>query len=612
MNEFEFKADMKRLLQLIVHSLYTNPEIFLRELVSNSSDALGKLRFKSLTDSKIIDPEAELRIDITLDKDAQTFAIEDSGVGMTKEDLVDRLGAVASSGTIEFLQAMKESGKDFDANMIGRFGVGFYSVFMVADEVSAETRAADEGSQSYKWTSAGQDKFTIEEIDREKRGTKVYFKLKDDFKEFADEYTIKNTLKKYSNFVDYPIYVNGEKVNSISALWHKKKDEISEDEFNEFYKFISNDFQAPLGHLHLSIEGATNFKALLFVPQSAPPALFRDLSEQSLHLYSGKVFIQNDAKDLLPDYLKFVKGVVDTEDLPLNVSREVTQNSPVMTKIRNVLTGKILTLLEDWAEKEKDKYEKFYKNFRSIFNLGVNSDYANRDRIKELLRYESSELKKDELTSLNGCVSRMDSEQKEIYYLAGDSRDAIERNPNLEYFRKKGIEVLFLTDPVDVFTFPYLNEYDGKLLKSIDSADIELSAEEESEKPGEDAVKTLIELFKKTLGDKVEDVVESKRLVESPATLVVGKEGMNAQMERITSMLNKDFSGSKRILEVNMSHPLVKNLSRIHIADVRHELLESCILQIYEGALLREGYLKSPGEFVDRMNRIMEEAVKNV
>jgi molecular chaperone HtpG len=611
--EFEYKAEMKQLLHLIVHSLYTHPEVFLRELISNASDALNKIRFRMLTDSKVVDKDADLKITIEVDSKNQSFSIEDTGIGMTKEDLINEIGTVAHSGTLEFLKQLRENGKQIlDANLIGQFGVGFYSVFMVTDEVTIETRHADPDSKGYRWKSDGAGKFTIEEIDRKARGTKISFKLKDDHKEFAEEYRVKAIIKKYSNFVDFPIFVGKEKVNLVSALWHKPKDQIKEEERVEFYKFIANDFSPPLGHLHLSIEGSVNFKALIFVPETAPPFFMREHLEQSLHLYSNKIFIQSDCKELLPEYLRFLKGVVDTEDLPLNVSREVTQSSPVMAKIRNVITTKVLTFLEDWAKNEKNKYEKFYKNFGPIFKTGVNSDFANKDKIVNLLRFESTKAAKGEWTSLQEYVARMKPDQKEIYYLSGEHRDAIERNPNLEYFKKNDIEVLLLTDPFDVFIVPSLHEYDKKPLKSIDQADLEIKSDEAAQKEalGEDLAKRLIEIFKKTLGDKVEDVIASKRLVDSAATLVVGKEGMDKQMEKMMKLMNKDYAGSKKILEINLSHPLIKNLGKRILADENDSVLRNTILQLYEGALLIEGNLTSPTEFVSRMTELLVAATK--
>lgn len=610
--EFEYKAEMKQLLHLIVHSLYTHPEVFLRELISNASDALNKVRFQQLTDRNILNPDVPLRINIALDAEEQTFSITDSGVGMTKSDLIDRIGTVASSGTLEFFQRLKTENKPFDGNLIGEFGIGFYSVFMVTDKVTIQTRHADPDSIGYQWESTGEGKFTIEEIPLEERGTKIFFKLKDDAKDFSDDDRVKGVIKKYSNFADFPIYVGGEEVNTISALWHKNKNEITEEERTEFYKFISNDYNPPLGHLHLSIEGRVNFKALIFFPDTPPLNYFRVEDLRSLHLYSSRIFIQDDCKELLPEYLHFVSGVVDTEDLPLNVSREVTQSSPVMAKIKDVITGRILSLLEDWAENESEKYEKFFKNFGLLFKTGAGSDFANRDRLINLLRFESSKAEKGKFTSLKEYVDGMPEDQTEIYYLSGDNRDAVERNPSLEYFRKKDIEVLFFVDAADVFNIPHLHEYDGKPLKSIEKADIDFKPDEGSPNDtlSEDDIKSLISFFNEQLGDKVEDVVASKRLVDSAATLVVGASGMDRQMERMMKMMGGQIGESKKILEINPTHPLIKNLAQLHRSKSDEAILKSCALQLYEGALLIDGNMETPTDFVARMTDIMEQATR--
>jgi molecular chaperone HtpG len=612
LEEFEYRAEMKQLLHLIVHSLYTHPEIFLRELISNSSDALNKIRFRALTDKNILSPEAPLQIKIELDDKKKSFSIEDTGIGMTREELINEIGTVAHSGTLEFLQQVQKEKKTLDGNLIGQFGVGFYSVFMVTDEVTIETRHTDPDSKGYRWKSGGEGKYSIEEIDRKERGTKISFTLKKDADEFAQEYRIKEIIKKYSNFVDFPIYVGKEQVNRVTALWQKQKSDIKDDEMNEFYKFISNDFNPPLGYLHLAIEGTVNFKALLFIPENAPPTFFRDDLEKTVQLYSNKIFIQDDAKELLPEYLRFIKGVVDTEDVPLNVSREWVQNSPVVAKIKNVLVSKILGFLEEWTKNEPEKFKKFYQNFGPLFKSGINMDFTNRDKIIDLLRFQSTVTENGEMTSLKNYVSRMRENQKEIYYLSSDNKETIRRNPNLEYFRKNDIEVLLLTDPVDIFIVPSITEYDKKPLKSIDKADIDLKVDEESKKEAlnENLSKSLISVFKEVLGDKVEDVIESKRLVDSPATLVSGKQGMNSSMEKMMKMMDKDFTGSKKILEINTTHPLIKNLSKLNLADAKDPLLRTCILQIYDGALLINDSLETPTDFVKRMTEIMEKATK--
>ncbi len=609
-NKFEFKAEMKQLLNLIVHSLYTNHEVFIRELVSNASDALNKLRFRRLSESALLSPEAELNIKISLDKENSIFSIEDTGIGMNKEDLINQLGTIASSGTLKFLEQIKEEKKSLDANLIGQFGVGFYSVYMVTDEITVETRSAALDSKAYIWQSDGQDTFTIEEGNRELRGTKITFKIKDEYKQFLEDSTVKGILKKYSNFVDFPVFVNDEVVNTVTALWHKKKDDVSDEELNEFYKFVANDYQEPLGHLQLNIEGNINFKALLFIPQTAPSNLFKDIYEKSVQLYSSKVFIQDDCKELLPDYLKFVRGVVDTEDLPLNVSRDVVQSSPIMAKIKNVLTSKLLSTFEEWADKDKEKYNIFFKNFGSLFKTGVNSDFTNKDKIVELLRFESSNAPTGELTSLFGYVTRMKADQKEIFYVLGEHRDIIERNPKLEYFRKHNIEVLYLSDPVDFFTIPYIFEFDKKPLMSIEKAELKSEDKAETTTSEKEMQNDIITAFKSILGDKIEDVKASNRLVESPVTLVSGSNALDPQMEKMMQILDKNFSSSKRVLEINMEHNLIKNLHNLLQKDSNNESIKAYVEQLYDGALLMEGYLKSPADYVNRMTEIMLEATK--
>jgi len=611
-HKFEYKAEMKQLLNLIVHSLYTHPEVFLRELISNASDALNKVRVRQLTDKNIIDPDAELKITIKADAKKKTFLIEDSGIGMTEDDLVNNIGTIARSGTLEFLQTNKSNDKALEEELIGKFGVGFYSVFMVADEVIIETRHADVDSKGYRWRSSGEGTFTVEEIEKGERGTRIAFTLKESAKEFGEKSKITETINKYSNFADFPIYLGEEKVNTVSALWRKSSADIKESEVNEFYKFISNDYDNPQGHLHMSLEGAVvNFKALLFIPQNAPYDMYRNPNfYQGLHLYSNKILIQSECKDLMPEYLGFIKGVVDTIDLPLNVSREVTQASPLMSKIKNNITKKVFDFLKNWAENEPEKYNAFYKNFGRLLETGLSTDFENRDKIIELLRYESSQQKAGEIVSLKDYVSRMNDDQKEIYYLSGESREALEANPNLEYFKKNNIEVILLTDPIDIFSFPSIFEYDKKKIKSIDKSDIDLKAEDTIEKGEDNLSKSLLSLFKDTLSDRVADVISSKRLVDSAVTLVAGKDSMDPQMERMMKMMNQVHTSSKKIMEVNTAHPLVRNLSKRYLTDSNDPFIKTCIEQLYAGAVLIDGDATSPTDFVKRMNQIIEEATK--
>ena len=655
---------MKQLLHLIVNSLYTNPEVFLRELVSNASDALNKLRFKQVTGEKVQSPKLPLRIKIEVDEKEQTFSIEDTGIGMTFEDLTGRLGTVASSGTMEFLQQLKDQKSRLDGNMIGQFGVGFYSAFMVAEQITVETRHADPDEKGWIWVSDGKGTYEIDESDRTERGTRISFRIKDEHKEFASPERIRQLIRKYSNFVDYTIEVNGEEVNSRGAVWYKNKNEVTDEERNEFYKFISNDFEEPLDHLHLSMEGRINFKALVFVPRKAKPDFFRTENLKSLQLYSNRVFVRENCEELLPEYLRFVEGVVDSEDLPLNVSREVTQYSPVMTRIREVLVNKIFGMIEYWAENEPEKFRTFYEEFGPLFKSGMNSDFANRDRITELLRFhstrtldpaqaESGEKQNrngagdtagkgedtagkgedtagkgdetagkgeetdakamDDMVSLKSYVERMPDSQKEIYYLSGDSLDELKRDPKLEYFRKKDIEVLLLADPVDAFVVPGIGSYQEKPLKSIEKADLDLDDdpgdEEKSEQVSGDALDQLLAVFREEAGERVENVVASRRLVDSAVTLTIGKEGLDSHLERMMKMMDQETGPSRRVLEINPSHPVIRNMSHMQ-AGGNEDTVRLMARQLYDGARLLQGELESPGEFVSRMTRVMELATK--
>ncbi len=611
---YKFKAEMRRLLDLIVNSLYANPDIFLRELISNSSDALNKVRFLKLTNSNVIDPEAELRIDIEVSESDGSFSISDTGIGMTKKDLINKLGTVASSGAAEFLSKLKGKGEEIQKELIGKFGVGFYSAFMVTDQITVETLYAAKGSRGYRWISKGEEDFFIEEIDRKKRGTKIYFKFKEEYKEYANAAKIESIVKEYSNFVDFPIYINGKKVDTVKAIWQKSKDEIDEKELKEFYKFVSGDFQDPLGHIVLSIEGAVNFKAILFVPQSAPPSIFQDFLDKSARLYSNKILIQENCKDLLPDYLRFVRGAVDTEDLPLNVSRETIQKSPKIAKIRKILTDKILGLLKEWLEKEPEKYDKFFKEFGFILKAGLSSDFANKEKLLELVKYETSELPKGKTKTLKEYVKTMPEDQKEIYFAIGDNRDLIEKNPQLEYFKDKGFEVILLYDPADVFTFPYIGEFEGKPIVSIEKAKIDDSdlAKPDKEKLSDAETKELTEFVKSVLGDKVEKVSASKRLTRSPAAIVSSEKGLDKHMEKALSYLDKNFQESKKVLEINPSHPLIINLGRAikNKENKESELIKKIAYALYENAKLTDGKLDDPISFIEANYEIMSEVVK--
>jgi len=599
---FEYKAEMKQLLQLIAHSLYTHPEVFIRELVSNSSDALNKIRFKKLTEKNVYQLDKELRIDIKIDEEKQTFSISDTGLGMTKDDLINQLGTVAKSGTSEFLAQLKKGKDKADGSLIGQFGVGFYSVYMVTDKVSVKTRNYEEGSVGYKWTSKGDEKFEITEVKKEDRGTQIYFKLKDEYKEFATEARVRAILKKYSNFIEYPIYLNGEEINTVDAIWQKSKSEITQEEANEFYKFISNDYQDPFDYIHLDLEGVVSFKSLVFFPSKAPMNMFADDFRTTLHLYTNKVFIQDNADWLLPDYLRFCKGVIDTSDLPLNVSREVTQHSPVMAKIKSIITGKILSEFETWAKKDIEKYNTFYNEFGTMLKTGLNSDFSNRERLSKLLRFQTS--KRDELTSFDQYIELADKEAKKIYYLSAENLESAKRNPNMEYFNKNDIEVIFLTDPIDSFVIPQLYKYEEYELISIDKAEFDNDEKTENEENKESD--KLVAAIKDILGDKVADVKESKRLVDSPCTIVAGKDGMDAQTERMMKMMDKNFEGAKKVFEVNLNHNILKNLTAYLDKNGTDDNFKNIVEQLYGSALLIEGELKNPTDYVAKVYDLIE------
>jgi len=608
--EFQFQAEMSQLLHLIAHSLYTHREIFLRELISNASDALNKLHFLSLTDSKVLGDDGELKIDIDLNEDEKTFSIQDNGVGMTRQEFIDNLGTIASSGTGKFVRQMTGDSKT-DLDLIGQFGVGFYAVFMVADEVTVDSRSY-QSEEGFRWISKGTGSYTIEPIQLDRRGTRISFKFKEDAQEFASKWRIESTIKKYSDFVSFPINLNSVKTNQSTALWTRPKDGVTDDEYKEFFKYLANSTKDPRAWLHLSVEAPVQVNAILFIPESPERFLMTNDLDTKLHLYVKRVFIQNDCKELIPQWLRFVKGVVDSEDLNLNVSREVTQKNVVMEKINKYLVRKLLGEFKDWAEKEKEKYEPFWKAFGYFIKEGIHTDFTNREKLIELYRCESSH-EVGKLTSLEEYVNRMGTDQEEIYYVYGKNRVAIENSPNLEYFRKNNIEVLYLFDEIDDFIMPSIGTYKEKPLVGIDKADLKLKDEKAAEKEeglkGKER-KKLLGYFKDILGDRVADVIESKRLVDSACTLVSPKDAMNANMERMMKMMDENFKGGKRVMEVNLKNPLIKHLSAIQMKFPQDPLLRDCIEQLYEGASLMEGTLEDPSKMVPRSTALMEKAAE--
>lgn len=591
----EFKAEMKQLLHLIVHSLYTHPEVFLRELISNASDAMNKVRLAQASGEAVRDSDAKLEIRIEADAKSGRFSIEDTGIGMNQEELIRHLGTIAKSGTLDFLKKLSEEGKD-RSDLIGQFGVGFYSVFMVTKSVEVNTLSAAADSQACKWLSDGESTFEIETSERTVRGTKIEFVLNEDKREFADEHKLKEIIRNYSNFADFPILMNGEQINKVEAIWRKKPSDIKEEEYNEFYKFISNDFEEPLRRIHLDIEGAAvSFKALLFIPKKAPFDLFRTFQDKGPDLYSNRVLIRHDFKDLLPEYLRFVRGVVDTSELPLNVSRELTQSSPVTIKIKDILTKRILSSLQDWASKESEAYDGFFAEFGTMLKSGIETDSAAKDKIVDLLRFETNKSEGKRNQSLAAYYLGLQAEQGGIYYLSGDNAEAIRNNPKLEYYKKNNLEVLLLQDPSDLFCVSALREYKEKKFMSIDEAGAELQAKDKIERPENEMDKELLKQFKEVLKEEAADVRISKRLVDSAATLVRPEGGLDAATEKMMGMMGHALPETKKILEINIEHPLLRNLARSTLAESSRANLSKYIRLIYDSAKLSEGSL-SPTE----------------
>ena len=608
----QYQAEMQKLLEILVHSLYTEREIFLRELVSNASDALSKVQLTTLTEEKVLDKDADLQITISFDEDKSQIVIEDSGCGMTKDELIDNLGTIANSGTLKYLQQAQAENKSAE-NLIGQFGVGFYSVFMVADRVELTTRSWQIDAQAWQWSSDGGGQYEVSEVDYEKRGTRVTVFLKEDAKEFCSEWRLESIIKKYSNYLPFPVKLKDKTVNQVKAIWTQSKAEVKADEYKDFYKQISHSQQDPLHHLHFNIDAPIQYYALLYFPESIGNEVLYSRESKDIALYAQKVLIQSGNTHLLPSYLRFVQGVVDSEDIPLNVSRESVQKNALIEKIKNSLTLRVLKELQSLSEQNVEKYGKFWQQYGTLIKEGISADFKNKNRLMDLLRFNSS-ISEDSLTevSLKDYVSRMREEQKDIYYVTGGSREAILHNPNLEYFRKQSLEVLFMTDQIDDFMVADLREYDGKSLKNISQGDIDGINDSEFSAPESSLTKEeksdILAFFEKQLKDRVSGVSDSKRLVDSPCSLVTPKDGMTAQMEKMMKVMDQKFKGEKRNMEVNMSHPIIQNLSEILQKDKKHPFLKDSVEQLYDNSMLVEGLLEDPVQVLSRFQKFMESA----
>ena len=608
----EFQAEVKQLLDIVIHSLYTEKEIFLRELISNSADALEKIRHEQLTEKDIFDKDAPLEINISFDEEAKTLTITDSGIGMTREEMEKNLGTIAHSGSKKFFADLAENAQK-DVNLIGQFGVGFYAAFMVASKVTVQSRSAQPDAEGCEWISEGVGSYTMSQCDGLHRGTKIILDLSEDNHEFASEFEIKRIIKQYSNFVAFPIKITGEAVNTVDALWAKSKSDIKDEDYTEFYKFISNAMDEPLTHLHFAADAPLAIKSLLFIPKDNFETLGFGRMDPGVSLYCRKVLIEQDSPNILPEWLRFVKGIVDSEDLPLNISRQALQDNALVAKLSKIITSRFLKHLDKLSTKDPDTYETIWKTFGIFLKEGATSDYMHRDAIAKLLRFESSKSEPGKQIPLAEYVERMGEEQKEIYYINGPSRQAIESGPYLEAFKKNDIEVIYTMEPIDDFVFSHMGEFDSKKMVSADRADIELPKDEKEDTKTEDKLDsavadTLIKWMKDSLGDKVKEVIASNRLVDSPAIIVNPDSMFTSSMERIMSATNQDHQASVKNLEINISHELIKGLADMRTKDA--DFAKAVAEQIYDNALIQAGLMVEPRNMVDRSYEILTRALK--
>lgn len=619
--KIEFKAETKKLLDILVHSLYTSREIFLRELISNSSDALDKIRFESNKGTEIEDKDLPLEIRIGFDDKKNTITVSDTGIGMTRDEMIANIGTIAKSGSEEFLKQLTEN-KEAVNNIIGRFGIGFYSVFMVAKEVVIKTKSYKKDEVAVEWKSDGLGDYEISDLDENiNRGTTIEIHLKDDAKEFADRYRLEGIIKKHSNFISFPIYLDKDKVNTIAAIWREPKSSIKKEQYIEFYKFLTYDNDEPFETIHTSVDAPIQFNTLLFIPPKSYEYWRFNRDDYGLDLYVRRVLIQHQNKDLLPEYLSFVKGVVDSEDLPLNISRETLQENIIFTKISNSVTSNILSHLIKIAKDAPERYADFWNEHGKIFKLGY-MDFTNTEKYQQLLRFNSSASKDEkELISLEDYTARMIKDQKEIYYAIGASREAIDMNPHLEIFKSKGLEVIYLYDPVDEFVVSSIRKHKDFEFKSVDAADLkELDKLEDVEKKKDQTEKlnrddekhfdSLLSRMKEILGDRVTEVKESKRLKGSPATLINPDDTMSSTMQKILKMSNQGMAlpAQKRLMEINKDHRLVRNLLSVFKKNSKDQFIVDTTEQLYESALLLEGSLDDPHKLVNRLNKMLTEA----
>jgi|TARA_B100000614_G_scaffold71799_1_gene63965 molecular chaperone HtpG len=624
-----FQTEVKQLLHLMIHSLYSNKEIFLRELVSNAADAADKLRFKALENDSLYENDGDLCVKLSVDKEAGTITISDNGIGMSRDDVIANLGTIAKSGTADFFSKLSGD-KAKDSQLIGQFGVGFYSAFIVADKVVVRTRAAGESAdQGVEWISEGEGEFTVGDIEKAERGTEITLYLRDDEKEFADDWRLRSIISKYSDHISIPVRMwkapveeqegpDGEKipaqpgewetVNKATALWTRDKSEISDEEYIEFYRHVSHDFAEPMSWAHNKVEGKTEYTSLLYIPSKAPFDLWNREQTHGLKLYVQRVFIMDDAEQFMPTYLRFVKGLLDSNDLPLNVSREILQDNKITQSLRTGCTKRVLQMLERMAKNDAEKYQSFWNEFGNVLKEGPAEDFSNKEKVAGLLRFASTHNdSSDQTVSLADYISRMKEGQDKIYYVTADSYQAAKNSPHLEIFKKKGIEVLLMGERIDEWLMQHLTEFDGKQLKSIARGDLDLDdlEDEESKKAHEEAekqVEGVLERAKTALGDKVIDVKFTHRLTDSPAVIVADDNGMTTQMMKLMEAAGQPVPEVKYHFELNPEHQLVKLL-----ADVQDETVFKSWTEVLfdQAALSEQGSLKDPATFVRNLNGLL-------
>ena len=620
-----FQTEVKQLLHLMIHSLYSNKEIFLRELISNASDAADKLRFEALSAPELLEGDAELKIRISFDKDANTLTIEDNAIGMSRDDVINHLGTIAKSGTAEFFKNLSGDAKK-DSQLIGQFGVGFYSAFIVADKVEVFTRRAGApASEGVLWSSQGEGEFDLSKIEKAERGSRIVLHLKKEESEFADGWRLRNIIKKYSDHVALPIElpkeasgeekeadaaVEWEVVNRASALWTRPRTEVKDEEYQEFYKHVSHDFENPLAWSHNKVEGKLEYTSLLYVPTRAPFDLYQREAPRGLKLYVQRVFIMDQADEFLPLYLRFTKGIVDSNDLSLNVSREILQKDPVIDSMKSALTKRVLDMLEKMAKNSPDDYKKFWEAFGQVLKEGPAEDFSNKEKIAGLLRFASTQSGNDEqVVALSDYIARMKEGQDKIYFLTGESYAQVKNSPHLEVFRKKGIEVLLLTDRIDEWLMSYLTDFDGKSFVDVARGDLDLGAlDSDEDKQAQDEVakskEALVTRLKAVLGDQVADVRVSHRLTDSPAILAIGEQDLGLQMRQILEASGQKVPESKPVFEINPAHSLVEKLD----AESNEQRFEDLSRILFDQAALAAGdSLKDPAAYVQRLNKLLVE-----